>query len=107
MLSFYKKQSYFSRIVSKQKAKITDIFLWKIPNMYNNIILGFSFSLWIWFQVIQRIEHLYQTRQAFNYYEVSTKASQGSKETLQNISPITFARGTRQKLFFWDFSIAE
>ena len=41
LLSFYKQQSYFSRIVSK-KAKISISFLMK-NSKNNNIILGFSF----------------------------------------------------------------
>ena len=46
MLSLYKKkQSYFSQIVSK-KAKITMSFFMK-NSKNNNIILGFSFSFYV------------------------------------------------------------
>ena len=41
MLSFYKQQLYFSRIVSK-KAKITILFFMK-KSRNNNIILGLGF----------------------------------------------------------------
>ena len=45
MLSFYKQQSYFSQIVSKN-AKITISFFMK-NSKNNNIILGFSFQFYV------------------------------------------------------------